>query len=45
MPHRHEVTADENFVPITDEKPFLAGNVRYILSIRQVHVLFPWLSG
>jgi hypothetical protein len=27
-------------VPITDDRPYLAGNVRYILSIRQVHTLF-----
>ena len=40
LPRRHEVEADARFVPITDEKPFLAGNVRYILSIRQVLTLF-----
>jgi hypothetical protein len=45
VPHRHEVRADPHFVPITDERPYLAGNVRYILSMRQVYVLFALAGG
>src|SRR5262249_17047924 len=33
------------FVPITDDRPYLAGNVRYILSIRQVGTLFALAGG
>lgn len=29
-----------NFTPITDDKPFLAGNVVYALSLEQVHKIF-----
>ena len=39
-PKRYDVADDPRFTPITDEKPFLAGNVRHILSIRQVWTLF-----
>lgn len=38
-PKYHEVRNDPGFTPITDSKPFLAGNVRHILSISQVRVL------
>jgi hypothetical protein len=34
------VLPDPDFTPITDEQPFLAGNVRHIFSIEQVYVLF-----
>jgi hypothetical protein len=44
-PHRHEVRADRHFVPITDERPYLAGNVRYILSMPQVYTLFALAGG
>ena len=36
LPIPYEVPADPHFVPITDDRPYLAGNVRYILSMRQV---------
>ncbi len=39
-PRIYPVGTDPDFVPITDQKPFLAGNVRYILSINQVFQLF-----
>jgi hypothetical protein len=45
LPRRHEVAADPRFVPITDERPYLAGNVRYILSVRQVYALFALAGG
>ncbi len=45
LPRRHEVAEDPLFVPITDEKPYLAGNVRYILSMDQVHTLFGLAGG
>jgi SAM-dependent methyltransferase len=45
LPRRHEVPVDAHFVPITDEKPYLAGNVRYILSMRQVYILFALAGG
>jgi hypothetical protein len=35
-PQSYPVADDPQFVPITDQKPFLAGNVRYILSMPQV---------
>ena len=38
-PRRYEVAEDPRFTPITDAKPFLAGNVRHILSIGQVRSL------
>ena len=34
------VSEDPEFVPITDDKPFLAGNVRHVLSLGQVRTLF-----
>ena len=34
------VSEDPDFRPITDEKPFLAGNVRNIFSMEQVYELF-----
>ena len=39
-PRSYPVDDDPHFVPITDQKPFLAGNVRYILSMTQVVQLF-----
>ncbi len=45
LPTRYEVPVDPHFVPITDEKPYLAGNVRYILSTRQVRALFALAGG
>ncbi len=45
LPIRHEVPEDPHFIPITDDRPFLAGNVRYILSMRQVHTLFAMAGG
>jgi spermidine synthase len=45
LPDRHKVLTDPLFVPITDEKPYLAGNVRYILSMRQVQILFVMAGG
>jgi hypothetical protein len=39
-PVRHEVPDDPHFVPITDNRPYLAGNLRYILSMGQVRTLF-----
>jgi hypothetical protein len=44
-PIRHEVPADPQFVPITDDRPYLAGNVRYILSMSQVRTLFALAVG
>ncbi|WP_165233512.1 hypothetical protein [Aquisphaera insulae] len=44
-PEAYEVPPDPGFVPITDDRPFLAGNVRYILSIRQVWTLFELAGG
>jgi hypothetical protein len=45
LPTRYEVPADPHFVPITDDRPYLAGNVRYILSMRQVRTLFALAGG
>ena len=39
------VPEDPFFVPITDEKPFLAGNVRHIFSLEQVYKLFASVGG
>jgi hypothetical protein len=39
-PRRHPVEDDPQFVPVTDDKPFLGGNVRYILSMGQIWKLF-----
>ena len=44
-PRSYPVAVDPDFVPITDQKPFLAGNVRYILSINQVFKLFGMALG
>jgi hypothetical protein len=44
-PIGHEVPEDPHFVPITDDRPYLAGNVRYILSMRQVRALFAMAGG
>jgi hypothetical protein len=44
-PIRHEVPADPHFVPITDDRPYLAGNVRYVLSMHQVRALFALAGG
>jgi SAM-dependent methyltransferase len=38
-PIPHEVPSDSRFAPITDDRPYLAGNVRYILSTSQVATL------
>jgi hypothetical protein len=45
LPVRYEVSDDPRFVPITDERPYLAGNVRYILSMQQVYALFGLAAG
>jgi hypothetical protein len=34
------VPTDPDFQPITDDRPFLAGNVRHIFSLKQVYQLF-----
>jgi len=39
------VADDPGFRPITDEKPFLAGNVRYIFGMNQVYALFGIVGG
>ena len=44
-PRSYPVADDPDFVPITDQKPFLAGNVRYILSMSQVYQLFAMAGG
>jgi hypothetical protein len=44
-PRRVQVPVDPQFTPITDEKPFLAGNVRHILSLGQVRTLFGLAAG
>jgi hypothetical protein len=44
-PIRHEVPSDPHFVPVTDDRPYLAGNVRYVLSMNQVRTLFAMASG
>ena len=44
-PRSYVVADDPAFVPITDQKPFLAGNVRYILSLAQVFQLFALAGG
>jgi hypothetical protein len=44
-PRNYPVAEDPQFVPITDEKPFLAGNVRYVLSTTQVLQLFGLAGG
>lgn len=44
-PWSHLVDDDPHFAPITDQKPFLAGNVRYILSMTQVVQLFALAGG
>jgi hypothetical protein len=44
-PTSYAVADDPGFVPITDQKPYLAGNVRYVLSVRQVFQLFSLASG
>ena len=44
-PIRHEVPPDSQFVPITDDRPYLGGNVRFILSMGQVRTLFALAGG
>jgi hypothetical protein len=39
-PRPYEVDPDPGFVPVTDQRPYLAGNVRYVLSMDQVRTLF-----
>jgi hypothetical protein len=43
LPREVAVADDPLFRPITDDRPFLAGNVRHILSVRQVYEL--WAVG
>ena len=38
-PVSYPVADDPGFAPITDEKPYLAGNVRYVLSLTQIFQL------
>ena len=45
LPVPHEVPDDPGFLPITDDRPYLAGNVRYILSMRQVVTLLGLAGG
>lgn len=40
LPRALDVDPDPQFTPITDDRPFLAGNVRHILSVEQVFQLF-----
>jgi hypothetical protein len=44
-PTTYPVSDDPGFVPITDQKPYLAGNVRYVLTVTQVFQLFSLASG
>jgi hypothetical protein len=44
-PAIYPVADDPGFVPITDQKPYLAGNLRYVLSISQVFQLFALAAG
>ena len=39
------VLDDPLFKPITDEQPFLAGNVRHIFSLEQLYTLFAMVAG
>jgi hypothetical protein len=39
-PRNYPVADDPHFVPVTDDRPFLGGNVRYILSMGQIWKLF-----
>jgi hypothetical protein len=45
QPVEYDVADDPHFVPITDDRPYLAGNVRYILSVAQVGKLFALAAG
>ncbi len=45
QPSRHDVPDDPQFSPVTDDRPYLAGNVRYILSMAQVRMLFALAAG
>lgn len=40
IPRSFDVDEDPKFRPITDDRPFLAGNVSQILSIHQVNILY-----
>jgi spermidine synthase len=44
-PHVTEVADDPDFTPIPDERPFLAGNVRHVLTVEQVCELFGIAGG
>jgi len=44
-PRDYPVADDPDFTPITDERPFLAGNVRHVLSLEQVYALFGIAGG
>jgi hypothetical protein len=44
-PVRYEVPSDPGFTPITDDRPYLGGNVRNILSTGQVRSLFAIAGG
>jgi hypothetical protein len=39
-PHPLFISQDPSFKPITDDQPFLAGNVRNIFSLEQLYILF-----
>ncbi|HVJ79889.1 MAG TPA: hypothetical protein VNC50_02370, partial [Planctomycetia bacterium] len=41
VPHR----SDGPFQPITDERPFLAGNIRHLFNLDQVANIFQWVIG
>jgi len=40
-----EVNDDPLFEPITDARPFLAGNIRNIFSLREIYLLFGMAAG
>jgi hypothetical protein len=44
-PAIYRVADDAGFVPISDQKPYLAGNVRYVLSVAKVFQLFALAAG
>ena len=39
------VAPDPSYTPISDDQPFLAGNVRHIFSLEQVYILFGLSAG
>ena len=44
-PHPFFVLDDPSFRAISDDQPFLAGNIRHIFSLSQVYVLFGLVAG